>query len=678
MAGANVEIKLKLNDAASTGLKKIAKEAEQAATKSSKAAEQMAKKSATAVEQSVSKSRSAYEKLASARETLGIRSEKAVQNEIKQTEAAYNRMARSGVVSAKALAQAQAASISKVRELRKELGETEKGFTRLQKLGGIGVGVAAGAYVAKRSLDKPIDFDRQVRLVSNNVFSGTDRKDGNNQVLASVRAAQQAAGGLGKQDEVLAGLNALVGSGAFGSGQAAFKSSSSLLGGLNNIAIGSNSSLEDIANLAISAKQNLKLKDNEILPFIGKALASGKEGGFELKDMVRDLPSQMAKSTELGLRGGIELLAANQAARISAGTASEAGNNVDNLLSKLTSHDTIQAFQKNDVDIIKKMAAGRLQGKSALETFIDETVKIGEKDKNFAKLREKLKTAKGQEKEDTIRAVMAILQRKGFSAVLPDRQAQGAFLGIAQNREKFDGIKRNLTALDGTEVIKQDAANVIDSVSGQSEALANNKDAAASATLSAIDGPLKNMLKDVNSLSVAHPVLTTATYTAATALGILTAAAGANTLLGGGKGTSLLPKALPSLAGAGAGIGSALTGAATLSATTAAGVGIAGAGGYLIGSEIVNPAINAVDKNFGTGIGNSIGRTVALWLAPFSATARTAIVNDIKGKSPEDKKVKIEQMIGLSPGLTLVKMTTQAVGELISKVTTGNIHHGAP
>ncbi|NOT66358.1 MAG: hypothetical protein HOP06_10100 [Methylotenera sp.] len=678
MAGANVEIKLKLNDAASTGLKKIAKEAEQAATKSSKAAEQMAKKSATAVEQSVSKSRSAYEKLASARETLGIRSEKAVQNEIKQTEAAYNRMARSGVVSAKALAQAQAASISKVRELRKELGETEKGFTRLQKLGGIGVGVAAGAYVAKRSLDKPIDFDRQVRLVSNNVFSGTDRKDGNNQVLASVRAAQQAAGGLGKQDEVLAGLNALVGSGAFGSGQAGFRSSSSLLGGLNNIALGNNSSLEDIANLAISAKQNLKLKDSEILPFIGKAVASGKEGGFELKDMVNYLPSQMAKSTELGLRGGIELLAANQAARISAGTASEAGNNVDNLLSKLTSHDTIQAFQKNDVDIIKKMAAGRLQGKSALETFIDETVKIGEKDKNFAKLREKLKTAKGQEKEDTIRAVMAILQRKGFSAVLPDRQAQGAFLGIAQNREKFDGIKINLTALDGTEVIKQDAANVIDSVSGQSEALANNKDAAASATLSAIDGPLKNMLKDVNSLSVAHPVLTTATYTAATALGILTAAAGANTLLGGGKGTSLLPKALPSLAGAGAGIGSALTGAATLSATTAAGVGIAGAGGYLIGSEIVNPAINAVDKNFGTGIGNSIGRTVALWLAPFSATARTAIVNDIKGKSPEDKKVKIEQMIGLSPGLTLVKMTTQAVGELISKVTTGNIHHGAP
>ena len=670
---ANVEVKIKLNDQASTGLKKIGKEAEAAATKSAKVAEQMASKSSAAVENSVTKSRSAYEKLASARTQLGVRSEKSVQNEIKQTEAAYNRLARSGTVSAKALAQAQTASINKVRELKKELGETEKSYSRLQKLGGIGAGVAAGAYVAKQSLDKPIDFDRQVRLVSNNVFSGTDRKDGNNQVLASVRAAQQDAGGLGKQDEVLAGLNALVGSGAFGNGQAAFKTSSSLLGGLNKIALGSNARIEDVANLAISAKQNLKLKDSEILPFIGKALASGKEGGFELKDMVRDLPSQMAKSTELGLRGGIELLAANQAARITAGTASEAGNNVDNLLSKLTSQDTIKAFEKNNVDIIKKMAAGRLQGKSALETFIDETIKIGEKDKQFKRLREKLKTAKGQEKEDTIRAVMAILERKGFSAVLPDRQAQGAFLGIAQNREKFDGIKKNLTALDGGAVINQDAANVIDSVSGQSEALANNKDAAASATLSAIDGPLKSLLVGVNNLSVAHPVLATATYATATALGILTAAAGANTLLGGGAGR-LLPKAAGVLgAGLGAGtLSSTLGGAATLSASSAAGVLVAGAVGVGIGT-LINKGIDAVDASVGTRIGETIGVAVAVMLAPFSAEARNTLAQNLKTTAPEAAKVETTVKIMTAPDFRVQSQTTNTSGPVKNFMKTGSV-----
>lgn len=64
---------------------------------------------------------SAFQKLANAREVLGIRSEKAIQNEIRQTEAAYQRLAAAGTASARELARAQDAMRGKVAELRREM-----------------------------------------------------------------------------------------------------------------------------------------------------------------------------------------------------------------------------------------------------------------------------------------------------------------------------------------------------------------------------------------------------------------------------------------------------------------------------------------------------------------------------------------------------------------------------
>ena len=64
---------------------------------------------------------SAFQKLANARETLGIRSEKSIQNEIRQTEAAYQRLAASGQASSRELGRAQDAMRQKVAEMRREL-----------------------------------------------------------------------------------------------------------------------------------------------------------------------------------------------------------------------------------------------------------------------------------------------------------------------------------------------------------------------------------------------------------------------------------------------------------------------------------------------------------------------------------------------------------------------------
>ncbi|SQA96734.1 Uncharacterised protein [Cedecea neteri] len=66
-----------------------------------------------------------------ARAVLGIRSEQDIRREIAQTEAAYNRLERSGVMSAMEQQRAYAQMTSTVGKLRRELGETERTQSRL-------------------------------------------------------------------------------------------------------------------------------------------------------------------------------------------------------------------------------------------------------------------------------------------------------------------------------------------------------------------------------------------------------------------------------------------------------------------------------------------------------------------------------------------------------------------
>lgn len=66
----------------------------------------------------------------------------------------------------------------------------------------------------------------------------------------------------------------------------------------------------------------------------------------------------------------------------------------------------------------------------------------------------------------------------------------------------------------------------------------------------------------------------------------------------------------------------------------AGGVGLAGAAGYGVGT-VLNKGINLADEKLGTGIGNIIGRSVAIALAPFSATARDALRSEFNTKLKE-------------------------------------------
>ncbi|MDG6306513.1 phage tail tape measure protein, partial [Glaesserella parasuis] len=76
------------------------------------------------IEQAYREARKRAADLARARETLGIRSENAIQREIEQTRAAYDRLKRSGVASQNELRRASEQTKQRIKELNAELGKS--------------------------------------------------------------------------------------------------------------------------------------------------------------------------------------------------------------------------------------------------------------------------------------------------------------------------------------------------------------------------------------------------------------------------------------------------------------------------------------------------------------------------------------------------------------------------
>jgi TP901 family phage tail tape measure protein len=109
-----------------------------------------------------------------------------------------------------------------------------------------------------------------------------------------------------------------------------------------------------LAQIALRSMQTFRIEAGDVPNVLNMALAAGQAGGFELKDMARWLPQQMAAATLTGMSGreGFARLAAlNQAAAITAGTKDEAGNNVVNLLAKINSRDTAVDAKKLGIDL---------------------------------------------------------------------------------------------------------------------------------------------------------------------------------------------------------------------------------------------------------------------------------------------------------------------------------------
>ncbi len=490
----------------------------------------------------------AFKKMADAREVLGIRSEKAIQNEIRQTEAAYKRRVASGQAGARELARAQDAMRGKVQALRQEMeGASRAGLSlggALRGAAGVGAGVMAGRAVLAGPVSRTMNYSMEMAHAANVLYAGrpvaeriAGKADINGAVMTAVREAK---GGVSRED-ALAGVKTLAASGEFGNDP---RTAYAMLPSIAKAAAANNSTTEDMANIAIKAKQTMGLTNTGRI--LDMAAQGGISGSFELRSMAKWLPQQMAYARRTGLvgeEGFATLVAANQVSMRTAGSADEAGNNLKNLLGKVNSADTANDFKKLGIDLSGTLAAAQKKGVGGLDAFLNLTDQVAAKDPRLVKLREQAKTAKGDDLRANLEAQQGILEGSSIGKVVQDAQAMAALVALLNGRGDFDKIRKEALGASGT---NDDLLKVVgDEAAAKAQLLAAESANAMQTALDKVNPLLGGAAEGLAGLMQEFPVLSAAVMGGGTAVGALAASATAASIalmaLTKSAGGSLLP-----------------------------------------------------------------------------------------------------------------------------------------
>ena len=143
--------------------------------------------------------------------------------------------------------------------------------------------------------------------------------------------------------EIAEGLNVLVASGIDPTKALDY------MNVIGRTATGEQAAIEDISRTAFAVSDNLKVPIDDLAKSMDILAMSGKEGRFELKDMAAAFPSLTAGAAMLGMKGTpavASLGAALQVAMKGAGEASEAANNLENFIQKVTSPLAVKNFKE--------------------------------------------------------------------------------------------------------------------------------------------------------------------------------------------------------------------------------------------------------------------------------------------------------------------------------------------
>jgi hypothetical protein len=393
---------------------------------------------------------------------------------------------------------------------------------------------------------------------------------------------------------------------------------------------------KELANIAIRGMQTFKIGAKDLPNIIDMAIAAGQAGGFELKDMAKWLPQQMAAATASGLSGtaGFAKLAAlNQAAVITAGTKDEAGNNLVNLLAKINSSDTAKDAEKLGVNLPQYLARKRAKGVDSIDAFVGLVDQTVSKRAAWKQLQEKLKSAKDDsEKRETYESMAAIVQGSGIGQLIQDREARMALVAIMNNREYLKDVQAK--TLNSAGAADQNFAVISDSASFKAGQAGNEKEIAQQRAMDNLTPTIGALADRVVELAREYPGLTTSTVAATGALTALAAAAGAGGLVG------ILTKggASGSVAGAAGSLfskaGGALSAAGGFALKRALPLWGAWEGGQALGTHVFNPMVNGTVSWATGGKQGSLGGMI------YDMTHReTNVSGEIRVRVDQDARV---------------------------------------
>ena len=195
-------------------------------------------------------------------------------------------------------------------------------------------------------------------------------------------------------DEPVKALDMLIARGM------AFQDAMAILPSIMATAQASGSVASDIAGSAFSIAAGFKIANEEMGLAFDIIAKGGKEGAFELKDMAKVLPSLIPQMKALGFEGieGLkQLVAMLQTVRLETGSSAEAATNLQNVLAKMESQETINKFRKVvGVDLPVEIEKGVRAGKTKIEAFLDVVQKaVAEDSSRLNKLFVDMQVQKG-------------------------------------------------------------------------------------------------------------------------------------------------------------------------------------------------------------------------------------------------------------------------------------------
>jgi len=225
---------------------------------------------------------------------------------------------------------------------------------------------------------------------------------------------------------------------------------------IGEAATAANARFDDMAGVATSMMQNLKVPAADVRDALGALVAAGKLGSFELKDMAREFPNLTSQVSKFGVTGreAVNFLGSGlQVAMKGAADTSIAANNFSNFLAKALAPRTVKNFSELGVDIEKVMKDAATKGINPLEAMLSKVRQITgvsqtEIDGYMAKAK-----ANGLTGAEALSYVRNELEKIGaagkISEIFGDQQVLDFVVPALANVDTFKAIKEQVASATG-------------------------------------------------------------------------------------------------------------------------------------------------------------------------------------------------------------------------------------
>lgn len=275
----------------------------------------------------------------------------------------------------------------------------------------LGAGVAM-ALPLKAAIDASSEYESKMTdIAQKSDMSRAAAKKLGDQLLVIAKNTNQYA------DQIQDGMDTLTGKGLDASIAA------KMMAPIGKAATAYKAEIADLSSASFAVFDNLKVPIDQVGKALDVMAQGGKEGSFELKDMAQFFPALSAGYSAMGQKGVgavADLTAALEIATKGAGNAAEGANNVQNLINKINSRETVQNFARFGIDLPKALKKAAAEGKTPIEAIAELSQKAlgGKMDK--------------------------------LSYLFNDMQVQAALRPLMQHMDEFRKIRAKAFAANGT------------------------------------------------------------------------------------------------------------------------------------------------------------------------------------------------------------------------------------